>query len=46
MNKKIKNIYAEKIVECMRRNNNIKGKYTLFKWLKEIKKRFKEWNTF
>ena len=35
---KIKNGYSEKIVECMRKNNNIKGKYTLFKRMKEMKK--------
>ena len=35
---KIKNVYSEKIVECMRKNNSVKGKYTLFKRMKEMKK--------
>ena len=28
---KLKNGYVEKIVDCMRKNNNVKGKYSLFK---------------
>ena len=39
---KIKNGYAEKIVECMRKNNNIKGKYTLFKRMNENKQEFSD----
>jgi hypothetical protein len=39
---KIKNSYAERIVECMRKNNNIKGKYTLFKRMNEKKQEFSD----
>ncbi len=36
--KKIKKGYIEKIVECMRKNNSIKGKFSLFKKNNENKK--------
>ena len=39
---KIKNAYSQKIVECMRKNNNIKGKYSLFKKIKEKKQEFSD----
>ena len=35
---KIKSLYIEKIVECMRKNNSIKGKLSLFKNNKENQK--------
>ena len=39
---RLKNGYVEKIVDCMRKNNNIKGKYSLFKEKNENKQKLND----